>query len=67
MNQFTPLYEVHAYKEINRKLTTYEYDQVVDHALNLGIKQCFIQEGKTSSVDFVPVFNGRGVLTADTE
>ena len=67
MNQFTPLYEVSAYKEINRKLTTYEYDQVVDHALNLGIKQCFIQEGRTASVDFVPVFNGRGVLTADTE
>ena len=64
MNQFTPLYKVEAYPEINRCLTTYEYDKVVDYAWDLGIRQCFIQEGRTSLEKFVPQFDGSGVKAA---
>jgi putative pyruvate formate lyase activating enzyme len=62
MNQFTPMHEVADYPEINRRLTTYEYDKVVDHARELGITQCFIQQGRTASEKFVPQFDGQGVL-----
>jgi len=62
MNQFTPMHEVADYPEINRRLTTYEYDKVVDHARELGIMQCFIQQGRTASEKFVPRFDGQGVL-----
>jgi putative pyruvate formate lyase activating enzyme len=62
MNQFTPMHEVADYPEINRRLTTYEYDKVVDHARELGITQCFIQQGRTASEKFVPRFDGQGVL-----
>ncbi len=62
MNQYTPLYRAREFPEINRPLTTFEYRSVVDHALSLGIRRCYIQEGRTASKDFVPVFDGRGVI-----
>ena len=62
MNQYTPMYKAAEHKEINRRLTTFEYESVVEHALALGIEQCYIQEGKTASEKFVPHFDGSGVL-----
>ena len=61
MNQFTPMHHTADYPEINRRLTTFEYDSVVNHALDIGITQCYMQEGKTASVKFVPDFDGSGV------
>jgi putative pyruvate formate lyase activating enzyme len=61
MNQFTPLYQTAEYPEINRRLTTYEYQKVIDYARDLGIEQCFIQQGRTASKEFVPDFNGAGL------
>ena len=62
MNQYTPLYRAAAFPEINRPLTTFEYQSVVEYALRLGITRCYVQEGKTASEKFVPVFDGRGVI-----
>ncbi len=61
MNQYTPLYHAKDYKEINRTLTTFEYDSVTDHAAELGIEHCYVQEGKTASKKYVPCFDFRGV------
>ena len=61
MNQFTPMHHTAEYPEINRRLTSFEYDSVVNHALDIGITQCYMQEGKTASVKFVPDFDGSGV------
>lgn len=61
MNQYTPLYRASAYKEINRALTSFEYESVIDHARTRGISQCYVQEGGTVSASFVPLFDGRGV------
>ena len=61
MNQYTPMFNAHLHKKINRRLTTFEYDSVVNHAIDIGIKNCFIQTGKTASSDFVPIFDGSGV------
>ncbi len=61
MNQYTPMYRAEEYPEIHRRLTTFEYDSVVDHALELGITNCYIQEGKTASAKFIPEFDGSGV------
>lgn len=63
MNQYTPLYQAKMHPEINRRLTTLEYNKLIDYALKLGIKNCFIQEGRTATADFVPDFNGDGVET----
>ena len=61
MNQYTPLYRAAEYPEINRRLTTFEYDSVVNHAFDRGFRQCFIQEGQTASEKFVPTFDGKGI------
>ena len=61
MNQYTPLFRAAEYKKISRALTTFEYQSVVDHAAELGVKNCFIQVGKTADKKFVPDFNLDGV------
>lgn len=61
MNQYTPLEHVSDYPEINRTVTSEEYDEVVDYAINLGVENGFIQEGETQSESFIPTFNYEGV------
>lgn len=61
MNQYTPLYRAAEFKKISRKLTTFEYQSVVEHAANIGVKNCFVQIGKTADAKFIPNFDLRGV------
>jgi putative pyruvate formate lyase activating enzyme len=61
MNQYTPLPHVTKYEEINRKVTKKEYDKLVNFAIDLGVENGFIQEGKTASESFIPEFNLKGV------
>ena len=61
MNQYTPIFKACEHKKINRRLTTFEYDSVVNYAADLGVKNCFIQVGKTSDEKFIPDFNLDGV------
>ena len=57
MNQYTPIYHAADFKKISRPLTTFEYNSVVEHAVNIGVKNCFIQIGKTADKNFIPDFN----------
>lgn len=61
MNQYTPMYRAGEYKEINRRLTTFEYESVVDYALSLGLENAYVQERRSASEEFVPDFDGTGV------
>ena len=61
MNQFTPLANVEAYPELNRKITEEEYEELVDYAIELGVEQGFIQEGETAKESFIPDFDCVGV------
>lgn len=61
MNQYTPLPHVKNYPELNRKVTTEEYEEVVDYAIKLGIENGFIQEGEAAEESFIPEFDERGV------
>ena len=62
MNQYTPMYKALSHPKLKRKLTTFEYNKVVDFASDLGFTNCYIQQGKTATKDFVPNFNGENVL-----
>ena len=55
MNQYTPL-KTFKYSNLNRKLSDNEYDELIEYALDLGIKKAFIQEGETQSESFIPDF-----------
>lgn len=66
MNQYTPLHKACEYKKISRPLTTFEYKSVVEHAAELGVKNCFVQIGKTTDdisihSQFIPNFDLSGV------
>ncbi|MBU5270402.1 radical SAM protein [Clostridium cochlearium] len=56
MNQYTPMFKASNYPEINRKLNEKHYNSIIDYALDLGIKNAFIQESESSSEEFVPDF-----------
>lgn len=61
MNQYTPLPHLQTlqggrYRDIFRKVTEEEYDDVVDYALDLGITNAFVQEGEAASESFIPDF-----------
>jgi len=56
MNQYTPVNKC-KYSNLNRKVTDEEYDSVVDYALNIGVKNAFVQEGEAASESFIPQFN----------
>ena len=58
MSQYTPVSLIPEYKELNRKLTKREYEKVLNHALDLGIKNAYIQEGKVAKESFIPTFDG---------
>ena len=61
MNQYTPLEHVKEYKELYRKVTHKEYDEVVDYAIDIGVTNGFIQEGDTAKESFIPDFSYEGV------
>ena len=44
-----------------RELTREEYEQVLDHADDLGFERIWWQEGGTVSESFVPAFDATGV------
>lgn len=63
MNQYTPTSGLdHAkYPELSRRVTTYEYNKLVDYALSLGITNAYIQEGGAVGESFIPTFDLRGI------
>lgn len=62
MNQYTPMPGIEVrYPELGRKITSQEYDEVVDYAIEIGVENGFIQEGETAEESFIPEFDITGV------
>ncbi|RLB93862.1 MAG: radical SAM protein [Deltaproteobacteria bacterium] len=55
MAQYAPRHRAGDYPQINRRLSQDEYDQIVDHALDLGLENAFIQELEASE-HYLPDF-----------
>ena len=62
MNQYTPVNtsRINAYPKLQRTITKREYEKVINYALELGVKNAFIQEGETYKESFIPNFDGEG-------
>jgi putative pyruvate formate lyase activating enzyme len=56
MSQYSPQYRACDYPVINRKLTSPEYDEITDFALELGLENAFVQE-LDSQENYLPDFN----------
>ncbi|MBO5031360.1 MAG: radical SAM protein [Lachnospiraceae bacterium] len=57
MSQYTPTGDLGHFPEIARKVTDREYEKVVNYAIDLGIENAFIQEGRTAEESFIPDFD----------
>ena len=60
MNQYTQVEKL-KYEELNRKVKTKDYDEIIEYAINLGIKNCFCQLDDTSSLKYIPDFDLEGI------
>lgn len=61
MSQYTPFYKSGDYPEINRRITSYEYYQVIDTAIELGLTKGFMQEKSSAKEEYTPPFNLEGI------
>ena len=61
MSQYTPFYHSSKYPEINRRITSYEYQKVVDAAIELGLTHGFMQEKSSAKEEYTPPFDCEGL------
>ncbi len=61
MNQYTPVNYIKDYPYLNKTISDDEYNKVIDYAIDLGVKNAYIQEGGTCSESFIPAFDLEGV------
>lgn len=60
LSQYTPFFYAGEYHELNRRLTSYEYDKVVEEALRLGFDG-FMQEKTSAREEYTPAFDLSGL------
>ena len=60
MSQYTPTSACASHKEINRRVTTYEYRKVADRAAELGFSG-FAQDRRSAKEEYTPPFNLEGL------
>ena len=66
MSQYTPMHKAKEIKALSRKLTTFEYDKVVDHFFEIGLKNGFMQKRSSATSEYTPTFDLSGVMDAES-
>ena len=61
LSQYTPFYKSYEYPQINRRLTTYEHDKVLEEAISLGLTKGFMQEKSSAKEEYTPPFDLEGL------
>ena len=61
LRQYTPMYKAKEIKTLNRKITTFEYDKVIEHFLNIGMKNGFSQDKLSATSEYTPIFDLSGI------
>lgn len=56
MGQYIPQDKSIGYKELNRKITKEEYNEVIDYFFEIGLENGFIQELDSASEEYIPKF-----------
>ena len=59
MNQYTPIRKC-KYSELNKRVEDSVYDEVINYAWNIGIRNAFIQDGESQSESFIPKWDFKG-------
>ena len=61
MSQYTPNKKNLEHKELNRRITTFEYESVVQEAIRLGLSIGFMQERSSAKEEYTPLFDLEGI------
>ena len=61
MSQYTPFHRSSEFPEINRRITSYEYNKVLDIAIELGLVHGYMQEKSSAKEEYTPPFDLSGV------
>ena len=61
LSQYTPYQKDEDYPELNRRITRYEYEKVVETALELGLEQGFMQKKSSAKEEYTPSFQLQGL------
>lgn len=61
MAQYLPFGNVKGLDQLDRRLTEEEYESVVDHMMELGIEDGFVQELSSSDEKYIPTFDLTGI------
>ena len=61
MSQYTPFHKSSDFPEINRRITSYEYQKVLDTAIDLGLVHGYMQEKSSAKEEYTPPFDLEGV------
>lgn len=59
MNQYTPIGKC-KYDELNNKVNDLVYEEVINYAWDIGVRNAFIQEGNTQNESFIPKWDFKG-------
>ena len=62
MSQYTPNEYLSEFPEIDRKITTFEYDSVLNTAVKLGFKYGYMQNRTSAEQKYTPPFDLSGVI-----
>lgn len=61
MSQYTPFYRAAQHKSLGRRISTWEYRQVVNRAVDLGLTAGYMQEKSSAREEYTPPFDLEGV------
>ncbi|MBE7023972.1 MAG: radical SAM protein [Ruminococcaceae bacterium] len=61
MSQYTPNGQLSDFPELNRRVTSFEYNSVVDEALRLGFDTAYVQEKSSAKEEYTPPFDLTGL------
>ena len=61
MSQYTPYIPLPEHPELNRWITSFEYESVVEEAVRLGLTDGFMQERSSAREEYTPPFDLEGV------
>ena len=67
MAQYLPFGKVKGLDQLDRSLTQEEYDRVVNHLMDLGLEDGFVQELSSSDEKYIPAFDLTGIDGPSTE
>ena len=66
MSQYTPMYRATEIKALSRRITTFEYEKVVDYFFEIGLKNGFMQKRSSATGEYTPTFDLSGVSAAES-